>query len=106
MLGVGYRHNSGLSFSYSYSDRTQFAAPDLESQLLSFNYEINKWTFSVDVGDQGVDGENEVMNVGFVYKDSKPLHFYAAYTTFDNADGSDLDAFFVGARYTFAADIL
>ncbi len=102
MLSFGYRHNSGFSASYSLNDRTQLAGPDLESQLFSLNYQLNKWIFSVDFGDQGINGENEVKQIGFQYKESKPLSYYGAYTKFDNGDGSSLDAFFVGARYTFA----
>lgn len=106
MLSFGYKLNSGFSFAYSLNDRTQLAGPDLESQLLSFNYQLNKWIFSIDFGDSGADGENEVSQVGFQYKESKPLSIYAAYTQFDNGDGSSLDAFFVGARYTFSYDAL
>lgn len=99
---LGYKLKSGLSAAYSYSDRTRLTGPDLSSQLFSINYGVGKWIFSLDYGDQGLDGENEVSSIGFQYTESKPLMLYAAYTKFDNADGSSLDAFFVGARYQFA----
>ncbi|MFK7966915.1 MAG: porin [Burkholderiaceae bacterium] len=108
MLGVGYKLNSGFSVSFGHNERTQGALNgvergDLESQLLSLNYELGKWIFSFDIGEQGGDvgGDNEVQQIGFQYNESKPLKMYAAYSKYDNADGSSLDAFFVGARYTF-----
>lgn len=108
MWGLGYKLKSGFSVSFGQNERTQAAVGgvdqgDLQSQLLSLNYELGKWILSFDIGEQGGDvgDDNEVTQIGFQYNESKPLKMYAAFTKFDNADGSTLDAFFIGTRYTF-----
>ena len=104
MASAGYKLNMGLSFAYSWNQRTQKTLPDIQSQLFSLNYQYKDTIFSVDYGDQSAKGskvENEVKQIGFQHNASKQLALYGAYTLFDNADGTKLDAFFVGARYAF-----
>jgi predicted porin len=72
-LSFGYRLNSGFSASYSTNGRTQAAGPDLDSQLFSLNYQLNKWIFSVDLGDQGVNGETKLSKLDFSTTSPSPL---------------------------------
>ena len=107
MLSGGYRFNFGLSFAGSFSSRTQAndangqEQPDLDSILLSINYQIGPVIFSIDAGESGVDGENEIQQAGAEWKVTKAMDFYGGYTNFDNANGSTLDALFSGFRYKF-----
>lgn len=107
MLSGGYRFNFGLSFAGSFSSRTQgndadgLEQPDLESVLFSINYQIGPVIFSIDAGESGVDGEDEIQQVGAEWKVTKATDFYGGYTNFDNANGSSLDALFAGFRYKY-----
>ena len=113
MWGVGYKIRSGFSVSFGQNERTQGALNgvdrgDLTSRLLSLNYQRGKWIFSFDIGEQGgnVGNDNEVKQIGFQYQESDPLLMYAAYSKYDNADGSSLDAFFIGVRYRFSCSLM
>lgn len=102
MVSGGLLFPFGLNFSFSVNDRTQGGGdPDLESQLLTIGYKVGKWAISADKGESGVDGENELTSIGFQYNPAKNINLYANSSSYDNADGSTLDAAFVGARFKF-----
>lgn len=101
MLSGGYKFNNGFSFAASFSSRTQADGPDLESNLFSLNYQINSVIFSIDAGAQGVDGENEIQQIGAEFKFSNALDIYGGYVNFDNANNTSVDAFFSGFRFKF-----
>ncbi len=105
MFSGGYKFNFGLSFAASFSSRTQAGTdPDLESMLLSLNYQIGKLILSADVGEQGPEDSdltNDVQQVGAEFKFSKATDIYGGYVNFDNADDTSVDTLFAGFRYKF-----
>jgi predicted porin len=102
MISGGLKLNFGLSFAFSTNSRTQAGGEaDLDSQLLSLGYQYGNIIVSADVGESGLDGENEMTSVGVQYNARKNVNLYANFSSYDNADDSTLDASFVGARYTF-----
>jgi len=102
MLSGGYKFDFGFSFAASVNSRTQGGgADDLESLLLSANYQFGKTTLSVDIGESGLDGENEVQQIGFIYKPVKYIDLYGGYVNYDNADNTSLASAFAGARYKY-----
>ncbi len=102
MISGGYQFNNRFSFAGSRSTRTQADdAPDLESIFLSANYQFGKTIVSFDFGQSGVDGEDEIQKVGFIYKSVKQIDLYGGYVNFNNADDTSLASGFAGARYKF-----
>ena len=107
MFSGGYRFNFGLSFNGTFSSRTRgldengLEQEDLESTLFSVNYQIGKVILSVDVGDHGVDGEDEIQQIGAEWKAAKSTDVYGGYVNFDNANDTSVDALFAGFRFKF-----
>jgi len=104
MAGLGYKFGFGLSLAASFSalDGGDAATgDDLESNLFTIDYRLGKTNFSLDFGEQGLDGENEIMQVGVEHHATKFLDIYGGFVSFDNADDTTLDAFFSGFRYKF-----
>lgn len=101
MLSGGYKFDFGLSLAASVNSRTQAEGPDLESTLLSVNYQINKVNIGVDVGSSGEDGENELQQIGAEWKITSSADLYGGLTNFDNADGTSVSALFTGLRYKY-----
>lgn len=108
-ISLGYKFDFGVSFNGTFetAEVEDGSAPDLDSQLLSVNYQFKKLVVSADFGESGEDGENTLTQFGGEYHFSKHLDLYAGLSMFTNeganADGSDqdLDALFTGFRYKY-----
>jgi len=101
MLSGGLELNNGLFVTAAFNKRTSNVDAEQKSQLLSIGYKAKNFVVSADVGESGLDGENEVTSFGGTYNLSKSTRVYANTTKYDNSDGSSLKGNMIGIRYAF-----
>lgn len=103
---IAYKHNIGLSGSYSYGER-DFGddGTTRETDWVMVGYSFGKTTVAYGTGQSGTntmgitDDEMNVLSLN--YKPTKGMEIYLLRMDFENEDGVDGDAFALGSRIKF-----